>query len=81
MEGCSIYAIRFQHGFLSRGGRRRNLPPDNARAEGFISFHLIKPGGNARRALFIDLITRFRHGAIRQLFIGAFSTANIARPY
>jgi hypothetical protein len=35
VEGCSMFAIRFQHGFLSRGGRRRNSPPGNARAEGF----------------------------------------------
>ncbi len=30
-----MFAVRFQHGFLSRGGRRRNSPPGNARAEGF----------------------------------------------
>jgi hypothetical protein len=34
-EGCSMFAVRFQHGCLSRGGRRRNLPPGNARAESF----------------------------------------------
>jgi hypothetical protein len=36
-EGCSMYAVRFQHGFLSRGGRRRSSPPGSARVEG-ISF-------------------------------------------
>lgn len=30
-----MFAVRFQHGSLSRGGRRRNSPPGNARAEGF----------------------------------------------
>ncbi len=30
-----MFAVRFQHGFLSRGGRRRNSPPGNARAESF----------------------------------------------
>lgn len=33
-----MYAVRFQHGSLSRGGRRRSSPPGNARAEGFTSF-------------------------------------------
>jgi hypothetical protein len=59
--GCSIYAIRFQHGFLSRGGRRRNSPPGNARAEGFISFHLIKVSDNVRP----PLIKRFSHGPLQ----------------
>ena len=30
-----MFAVRFQHGVLSRGGRRRNSPPGNTRAEGF----------------------------------------------
>lgn len=30
-----MIAIRFQHGFLSRGGRRRSSRPGNARVEGF----------------------------------------------
>ncbi|WCM23135.1 hypothetical protein NDK50_34870 [Paraburkholderia bryophila] len=30
-----MFAVRFQHGSLSRGGRRRNSPPGNARAESF----------------------------------------------
>jgi len=34
-EGRSMFAVRFQHGSLSRGGRRRNSPPGNARAESF----------------------------------------------
>src|SRR5437588_12846790 len=33
-EGSSILAVRFQHGLLSRGGRRRSSPPGNACAEG-----------------------------------------------
>lgn len=32
-----MYAVRFQHGLLSRGGRRRSSPPGSARVEG-ISF-------------------------------------------
>jgi hypothetical protein len=35
-EGCSMYSVRFQHGFLSRGGRRRNSPPGSARVEGIL---------------------------------------------
>ena len=30
-----MFAVRLSARVLSRGGRRRNLPPGNARAEGF----------------------------------------------
>ena len=39
MEGIVDARLPLSTRVLSRGGRRRNLPPDNARAEGFFALH------------------------------------------